>query len=104
MAKFVLAYRGGAVAEGDAAMAAAMERWEDWFASLGDAVVDWGSPFGASATVSSDGSVAPSSLSALTGYSIITGDSLDAAAEAAKRCPVLQAGGSVEVYEATPIG
>jgi len=104
VAKFVLAYRGGAMAEGEAAMAAAMERWENWFASLGDAVVDWGSPFGPSATVSSDGSVAASTASALTGYSIITADSLDGAARAARSCPVLEAGGSVEVYEATPIG
>jgi hypothetical protein len=104
MAKFVLAYRGGAVAAGDAAMAAAMRQWEEWFASLGDAVVDWGSPFGPSATVAADGGVAGSGTSALTGYSIITAGSLDEATGAAKRCPVLVAGGSVEVYEVTPIG
>jgi len=104
MARFVLAYRGGAVAEGHAAMAAAMEQWERWFASLGDAVVDWGSPFGPAATVAPDGSVADTGTSALTGYSIITADTLDAAVEAARRCPVLQSGGSVEVYESTPIG
>jgi hypothetical protein len=43
-------------------------------------------------------------VSALTGYSIITADSLSEATEAAKECPVLVVGGSVEVYEATPIG
>ena len=79
-------------------------QWEEWFAALGDAVVDWGSPFGPSATVSPGGAVAGSGTSALTGYSIITADDLDAATAAAKGCPVLQAGGSVEVYEATPIG
>ena len=104
MAKFVLTYRGGAIAAGEAAMAAAMEQWEQWFASVGDAVVDWGSPFGASATVSSDGSVATGAASSLTGYSIITADDLDAANQVAQGCPVLQTGGAVDVYQATPVG
>jgi hypothetical protein len=37
-------------------------------------------------------------------YSIITAENLSAASEAAQACPVLVVGGSVEVYEATPIG
>jgi hypothetical protein len=40
----------------------------------------------------------------LTGYSIIEADSLSAAAKSAKGCPVLSGGGSIEVYEALPIG
>jgi hypothetical protein len=104
MATFVLTYRGGAIAAGDAAMAAAMEQWERWFASVGDAVVDWGSPFGPSATVSPDGSVATGAASSLTGYSIIAAHDLDAANEMAKSCPVLRTGGSVDVYEVAPIG
>jgi hypothetical protein len=104
VAHYLLVYRGGAIGVGDAAMAAAMERWERWFAGLGDAVVDWGSPLGRAATVSSDRTVAGRGTSALTGYSILAADSLGAATDAAKDCPVLAAGGFVEVYEATPIG
>jgi hypothetical protein len=36
---------------------------------------------------------------ALTGYSIVSADSLDAAVELAKGCPVLGIGGAVDVYE-----
>jgi hypothetical protein len=35
----------------------------------------------------------------VTGYSIIEADSLDAAVELVKGCPILQSGGSVEVGE-----
>jgi len=104
MAKFVLAYQGGGMPEDEAAGQAVMEQWMNWFGSLGEAVVDGGSPFGASATVSSSGSVSAGGASALTGYSIITADSLEAAGEMAKGCPILQSGGSIDVYEATPIG
>jgi hypothetical protein len=40
----------------------------------------------------------------LTGYTIITAESLEAAAEKAKGCPGLTSGGSIEVYEALEMG
>ena len=100
MAKFVLAYRGGAMAETEEAQKAAMDAWIGWFGSLGDAVTDMGNPFGASASVGPDGSVGKVSTGALSGYSIVTADSLDSATVLAKGCPVLAGDGSVEVYEA----
>ncbi len=42
--------------------------------------------------------------SSLTGYSIISAETLGEAGEKAKGCPVLASGGSVEVYEAVPVG
>jgi hypothetical protein len=41
--------------------------------------------------------------SALTGYSIVAAGSLAEATELAGGCPVLQSGGSVDVYEAMPM-
>jgi hypothetical protein len=104
MAKFVLVYRGGSGMAAPEEQQAAMEAWMNWFGSLGEAVVDPGSPFGPSAVVSPDGSTGTSAPSALTGYTILAADSLDAAATSAKGCPVLADGGTVEVYEALPIG
>ena len=98
MAKFVLAYRGGAMAETEADQDAAMQAWMGWFGSLGDAVVDGGNPFGASASVGGG-----SAASGLTGYSILEADSLEAATDLAGGCPVLSSGGSVDVYEAIPM-
>ncbi len=99
MAKFVLSYQGGAMAETEAEQKAVMDQWMGWFGSLGAAVVDGGAPFSASKTVASDGSVSDGNAAALTGYSIIDAADFDDAAEKAKGCPVLASGGSVGVYE-----
>ena len=56
MGKFVLAYKGGGMAETPEAQEAAMKAWGDWFGTLGSAVVEIGNPFGASTAVNSDGS------------------------------------------------
>ena len=37
--------------------------------------------------------------SGLTGYSVIAADSLDAAASLVTDCPIIAAGGKVDVYE-----
>jgi YCII-related domain len=99
MANYLLAYNGGSVPETDAEREAVMVAWTQWFGNLGQAVVDPGNPFGPSKAVGSDGSASDGAPSGLTGYSVVTADSLDAAAEIAKGCPVLTAGGNVEVYE-----
>jgi hypothetical protein len=102
MAKFVYAYTGGQMAETPEAQEQAMQAWGAWFGQLGSALTDGGNPFGASATVKSGGGSAGNS-SGLTGYSIIEAASLDEATAKAAGCPILQAGGAVEVHEALPM-
>ena len=104
MAKYVLAYRGGSMAETEAEQKAVMDQWMGWFGTLGAAVIDGGAPFGPAKTVESNGGVADGGSAALTGYSIIDAVSLDDAASKAKGCPVLSSGGSVDVYEAIDMG
>jgi hypothetical protein len=104
MAKYLLAYRGGAMAETEAEQQAVMTAWMNWFGELGTAVVDGGAPFGPSKKVASDGAVRDGGDAALTGYSIVDASSLDAATTMAKGCPVLSSGGTIDVYEAMPIG
>jgi hypothetical protein len=99
MANFALAYKGGKMAETDEEREQVMAAWGQWIGDLGPALVDLGNPFGASATVTNGGTVNDGAASALTGYSILDADSLSAATELAKGCPVLANGGSVEVYE-----
>lgn len=98
MGNFVLAYKGGGMAATEEEQAAAMAAWGAWFGSLGSAVVEAGAPFSASATVAADKSV--SNGGALTGYSVLSADSLDEAVSLAQGCPIFESGGSVEVYEA----
>ena len=75
-----------------------MQAWGAWFGGLGSSVTDQGNPFGKSTAVTSGGT--GGSASNIGGYSIITADSLDDATTKADGCPVLQTGGTVEVYEA----
>jgi hypothetical protein len=103
MAKYVLAYTGGRVADTEEERQERMAAWQTFLGGLGDSLVDMGNPFGASATVTADGGngSAPNHLS---GYSIVTAASLEEATEKAKGAPVLDGGGTVEVYEALEIG
>ncbi|HEY6428585.1 MAG TPA: hypothetical protein VIX84_15290 [Acidimicrobiales bacterium] len=104
MGTYVLTYKGGGMGETEAEQQEAMTKWMNWFASLGDVVVDGGSPFGPSSSIASDGVVSQGGASDLTGYSIITAETPSEACDKAKGCPVLSGGGSVELYEALPIG
>jgi len=99
MAKYLFAYTGGATPETEAEQQAVMAAWTNWFGEIGSAIADPGNPFGPSKAVAGSGAVSDGGPSGLTGYSLVTADSLDAAAELAKGCPVLTNGGAVEVYE-----
>jgi hypothetical protein len=103
MGNYLLAYRGGRMADTQAERDAQMAKWGAWFGELGDAVVDMGSPFAGSASVSTDGTVGEGAGSGLGGYSVLKADSLAAATELAKGSPVLSNGGSVDVYEAMAV-
>ena len=59
MATYLLAYRGGGMAETDEEREKAMAAWGAWFGGLGPAIVDAGNPFGASASVGNGGGAAP---------------------------------------------
>ena len=56
MSKFLFVYHGSGMAESEDARAKAMAAWGAWFGQLGDAVLDGGSPTGASVTVKAGGS------------------------------------------------
>jgi hypothetical protein len=99
MGKYVFLYTGGKMAETAEAQQESMQAWGAWFGSLGSAVSDMGNQFGASATVAGTG-VTSGGGSSLSGYTVVTADSLDDASSKAKGCPLLSDGGTVEVYEA----
>jgi hypothetical protein len=100
MADYVLLYTGGSMPETEAEQASVMKAWTAWFGQLGAAVKDPGNPFsGKAKRISSNGSVGEGPAGEASGYSIIQADSLDAAAEMAKGCPVLQGGAQISVFE-----
>ncbi|NNG05668.1 MAG: hypothetical protein HKM95_16420 [Inquilinus sp.] len=98
MPNYVLAYHGGKKPESKEAGAAQMERWKAWIGGLGDAVVNPGTPLGMSKTVSADGVSDGGGPNALTGFSMVAADTLEAALEMAKACPFLEVG-TIEVAQ-----
>lgn len=102
MGKYLLLYSGGAgMLETEEEQQAEIQRWGEWYAKLGAAVVDGGAPFSPLVkTVTADGQVHDGTDGAqATGYTIITAGSLEEAARLADGCPVLRTGGAVTVYE-----
>lgn len=101
MAKYVFAYHGGSAPTNPDDIRKVMDEWGAWFGSLGSAVIDAGNPVGKSSTVKSDGSLASNGGSnPLSGYSLIEASSLDDAHKKAKGCPILKAGGTIEIAQA----
>jgi hypothetical protein len=101
MAKYLFVYHGGRRPDTKEAQAKAMAAWGQWFGSMGKAVINGGNPVGKSWTVKSNGSIAKDGgANPASGYSLIEAKDYDEAAARAKGCPILEAGGSVEVAEA----
>jgi len=100
VAKYLLAYHGGDMPQSPEEQARIMAAWEKWYGALGPAVVDPGNPVGRARTIARDGSVSDGGgTNPVSGYTVISTDSLDAAVSLARGCPVLDGNGSVEVCE-----
>ena len=106
MTLYLLTYSGGeGMPETEEETAEVMAAWGAWYGGLGAAVKDGGNPTAMAKTVSPDGRVSDGPVGPMvTGYTILEADSLDAAVEMAKGCPVLSSGGSVTVYETFDVG
>jgi hypothetical protein len=101
MPKYLFVYHGGGHPSNPADVKSVMDAWGAWFGSMGAAVVDGGNPVGKTSTVKADGSLVDGSgANPATGYSLIEASSLEDAHKKAKGCPILKAGGTIEVAQA----
>ena len=100
MAKFMLAYHGGGMPETPEEGERVMAAWTSWLDELGAACIDPGNPVGKSKTVHADRIADDGGIDPLSGYSIIEADTIEAACEMARGCPILDGGkGTVEVAQ-----
>lgn len=98
MAKYLFVYHGGKHPTDKAQAKKAMDAWGAWFGSLGAAIIDGGNPVGPSSTVQANGTITNNGgANPASGYSLIEASSLADAQRMARGCPILAAGGSVEV-------
>ncbi|QHC65663.1 hypothetical protein Q0F99_11495 [Rathayibacter oskolensis] len=98
MSSFVLLYLGGTAPESPADRAASEEAWGAWFARVGDALTDPGSPFAGSFSTGADH--APSGV---TGYSIVQAADSSAVEHLLDGHPHLLSGGTIEAHETVPM-
>ena len=100
MAKYLFIYHGGEHPESEEEVAEVLDAWGSWLGGMGAAVVDGGNPVGMSTTVNPDGTVTENGgANPATGYGLIEAADLDDAIAKARGCPILTAGGSVELAE-----
>lgn len=99
MPQYVFAYHGGGMPETPEEGERVMAAWGAWFEDMGAAVVQPGNPVGLSKTVSSSGVADNGGSNPISGYSVVQADTIDAACDMAKGCPIVDSGGSIEVAE-----
>ena len=107
MAKFIYLYRGPATPMSDRTPEEGAERmaaFSAWMEKAGAALIDGGSPFGASASVRDDGT--EGTAGDLIGYTIVEADDLDAAKAFTDGLPFLSNSDgkfAVEIFELMPM-
>lgn len=98
MPEFLFAYHGGTIPESKEEGEKAMAAWGQWFGDMGEAVVNGGNPVGQSMTVAASGVSEDGGANPISGYTIVTADTAEAACAMAAGCPMVADGtGSVEV-------
>lgn len=99
MAQYVLVYLGGNQPASPELASKHFEKYMEWLSSLGNSVVIPTIPLKDTTTVKPDGSIAEGGSCAMSGFTIIKADSMQAALSIAQSCPFLDIGGSLEVSE-----
>ncbi|MEM8859029.1 MAG: hypothetical protein AAGD96_11955 [Chloroflexota bacterium] len=100
MTNFVLVYSGGTFPQDPAEQQAVRAAWGAWYGKMGESIADGGNPFSSAKQVTADGvSDGHGNGERLTGYTIISADSIDEAVALTDNHPHTQHGGTVTVYE-----
>lgn len=99
MPRYLIVYLGGDQPSSPEEGKRHFAKYMDWLSSLGDSAVSPANPLKDTRTVNSDGTVTTGGTTAMSGYTIIEADSMEAALSIAKACPFLDVGGSLEVSE-----
>ncbi|CUI45200.1 YciI family protein [Cognatishimia activa] len=100
MPKFIFAYHGGGMPETPEEGERVMAAWTAWYEQIGPNLADGGAPVGMSKTVTENGIEDNGGANPLSGFTLVNADSMEAALEMAKGCPIIgDRNGTVEVAE-----
>lgn len=104
MANFMIAYYGGGQPGSREEGMAHMANWKAWVESLGDKVVNPGTPLSSTKIVTSDSVQDESDPDALKGFAVVKADSIEAAVEIAQSDPFLAMNGTIRVSHMIEMG
>ena len=76
-----------------------MGKWKEWVASLGDAVVNPGTPLMTSKLLTSDSIQDDKDAGAMKGFAVVEVENMDVAVEIAKSDPFLDNGGTIRISQ-----
>ncbi len=99
MPNFMLTYLGSPSISSPEEKQSHMEKYHQWIVDLGDAALSPMNPLKNVSIVGSDGLVTEGGETGMTGFTIVSADSMQAALSIAKACPFLDVGGRLEVSE-----
>jgi len=99
MSQFIIVYLGGNQPSNPEEGKKHFAKYMEWMTSLGDSVVSAMNPLKNTSVIAPDGSVTEGSTTAMSGYTIIEADSMEAALSVTRICPFLEIGGTLEVSE-----
>jgi len=99
MAYFMIAYHGGNQPSSEEEGMAQMEKWKAWIGSLGEAVVNPGTPLPVSKVVTSSSVEDDNDPNSMNGFAVVIAKDIGEAIEMAKSDPFLENGGTIRVSE-----
>lgn len=104
MPNFMIAYYGGNPPTSKEEGELLMERWKGWVESLGDRVVNPGTPLIESKVVTSGGVYDEEGSGGMKGFAVIKAENMDEAAKFAESDPFLTTGGTIRLSEMMEMG
>jgi len=99
MSKYMLTYIGSPKSMTPEEGQEHMAEYKSWMASLGEALLSPANPIKNTHVIAPDGAAKQGSVSAMSGFSILSADNYEDALALAKSCPFLKVGGSLELSE-----
>lgn len=99
MDKYMIAYHGGSQPATQEEGMAMMQKWKEWVASLGDKVVNPGTPLPATKVVTASGVTDDENKDSINGFAVVLAVSMDEAVKIAQSDPFLNSGGTIRVHQ-----
>jgi hypothetical protein len=96
---FLIAYYGGSKPASKEEGKVQMNKWKAWIESLGEAIVNPGTPLPVSKIVSSGSVEDDRNPDSMHGFAVVKAESIDDAIEIAKSDPFLDTGGIIRVSQ-----